>query len=163
MPKFLPVKGVRQSESMCGPTCLKMVFQYYGTHTTEAAIAKAGNATVSLGTSKAGMEKAAAHFGFTLKTKDRASFGDIKKLLEKGIPPIVDWWSETDGHYSVVVGLDEKNIYLRDPEWSKIHPIDRTTFYRNWFDFRGNFIRDPKELFVRRLMIVEPKKKRPAD
>jgi len=135
-----------------------MVFHYYDVHTTEAAVAKVAKATRSLGVGLAGMKKAANHFGFTLKSKDNASFSDVRKLLKKGIPPIVDWWSETDGHYSVVVGLDAKNIYLQDPEWGKVHPIDRQTFYRNWFDFDDDFLAKPSDLFLRRLMIVEPKK-----
>jgi ABC-type bacteriocin/lantibiotic exporter with double-glycine peptidase domain len=158
MPKHLPVEPFRQTPGFCGPACLKMVFQYYDVHTTEAAVAKAGNATRALGVGLAGMKKAAKHFGFTLKAKDHATFSDIQKMLKKGIPPIVDWFSETDGHYSVVVGLDAKNIYLQDPEWGKVHPVNRQDFYRCWFDFDGDFLKTPKELFLRRLMVVEPNK-----
>jgi len=137
-----------------------MVFRYYDVHVNEAAVAKVAKATRALGVGLSGMKKAAAHYGFTLRSKDDASFVEIKKLLNRGIPPIVDWWSETDGHYSVVVGLDAKNIYLQDPEKGKVHAIDRQTFYRNWFDFDDDFLSKPADLFLRRLMVVEPKKKR---
>ena len=160
MPKYLPVKAHRQKPSLCGPSCLKMIFRYYGTHATEAQVARVAKSTWFLGTSIEGMKKAANHYGFTLRTKDNASFSDIQKLLKKGIPPIADWWSETDGHYSVVVGLDAKNIYLQDPELGKIRTMDRRTFYRCWFDFPKDFIRHPGDIQLRRLLIVEPKKKR---
>lgn len=145
---------------MCGPACLKMIFRYYGTQAAESQIAKVAKSTWFLGTSIAGMKTAAGHYGFTLRAKDNASFSDIQKLLKRGIPPIADWWSETDGHYSVVVGLDAKNIYLQDPELGKVRTMDRRTFYRCWFDFHGDFLAKAKDINLRRLIIVEPKKKK---
>jgi ABC-type bacteriocin/lantibiotic exporter with double-glycine peptidase domain len=159
MSKHLPVKPHIQSAGFCGPACLKMVFHYYGVEATEAAVAKAGNAKRAHGVGLEGMKKAAAHFGFTLRSHDHASFSDIQKLLKKGIPPIVDWFSDTDGHYSVVVGLDAKNIYLQDPEWGKLRSLDRQTFFRCWFDFPTDYIRQPGDVFLRRLMVVEPRAK----
>ncbi|MEI7512894.1 MAG: cysteine peptidase family C39 domain-containing protein [Candidatus Uhrbacteria bacterium] len=157
MPKHLPVQPFRQTPGFCGPACLKMVFQYHDVLVSEAAVAKAAHAKRATGTELEGMKDAAAHFGFSLRFQDNASFADVQALLKKGIPPIVDWFSTDDGHYSVVVGLDAKSIYLQDPELGAINKIDRKTFFRCWFDFPGEYIQRAYDVIVRRLMVVEPK------
>ena len=43
----------------------------------------------------------------------------------------------SDGHYSVVCGLDDKNIYLQDPEIGSMRKLDREDFMTVWFDFTG--------------------------
>ena len=68
----------------------------------------------------------------------------------KKIPVIVNWISrgrvdypesETpDGHYSVVVGLDQNNIYLQDPELGHLRTLSRYDFMWVWFDFAGDYI-----------------------
>ena len=143
---------------MCGPACLKMIFHYYDTHETEANIAKVAKSTFARGTSIEGMKRAANHYGFELTAKDYATFVDIERLLKRGVPPIVDWFSENEGHYSVVVGLDKKNIYLQDPEMGALRKMDRVTFFRCWFDFSGDYLRKPEDLNLRRLLTIVPKK-----
>jgi predicted double-glycine peptidase len=85
---------------------------------------------------------------------------------EKKVPVIVNWFTRgridypeedvPDGHYSVVVGLDEEFIYLQDPEIGKLRKIEREDFMKVWFDFKGKYI-DPNELIVRQLIAIEKK------
>lgn len=158
MKKHLPIKPHTQKPSYCGPACLKMLFAFHGLHETEKKIGEIAGTTFELGTPLAGMKQAAEHFGFTFRHKDLSNFSDIKRLLEKNIAPIVAWFLETEGHYSVVVGLDEKFIYLQDPYIGKKRRLDRVTFYRVWFDFTGDFIKDPKKIYLRRLIYLQKKK-----
>ena len=58
-----------------------------------------------------------------------------------------------DGHYSVIAGLDDKFIYLQDPEIGKIRKLRRDDFMRVWFDFRGEYVK-PNELIVRQIVAV---------
>lgn len=51
------------------------------------------------------------------------------------------------------VGLDDKFIYLQDPEIGKIRKIKRSDFMRVWFDFKGEYLK-PNELIVRQLIAV---------
>ncbi len=159
MVKLLEVKPFQQTAGYCGPACLKMVFDYFDVHVSEGAIAKVGGAKRSTGMGLEGMRNAAMHFNFSFSSQDDASFSDIQVLLKKGIPPIVDWFSVDDGHYCVVVGLDAKMIHLQDPEFGKIHSLDRQTFFRCWFDFPKDFIGKPCDVFTRRLIVVKPKGK----
>lgn len=155
MKKHLPIKPHKQKPSYCGPACLKMLFASHGIHETQKRIGAIAGTTFERGTPLAGMKQAAEYFGFTLKHKDMSGFADIKRLLSKGIAPIVAWFLESEGHYSVVVGLDQKYIYLQDPYIGKKRRLDRVTFYRVWFDFSGDYIKDPNSIYIRRLMYLQ--------
>ena len=60
---------------------------------------------------------------------------------------IVDWFSRgridyplsaiADGHYSVIIGLNDDHIYLQDPEIGGLREISRNDFMKVWFDFKG--------------------------
>jgi len=79
------------------------------------------------------------------------------------VPVIVNWFTKgrldypesevADGHYSVVAGLEDKYIYLQDPEIGKIRKLKRDYFMRVWFDFKGNYIK-PKELIIRQIIAI---------
>ena len=116
-----------------------------------------------LGIDDKGIKKAASSFGFKIRIKNNSSFKDIEKWLDKKIPVIVSWLSRgrcdysdsdiADGHYSVVVGLDDKFIYLQDLEIGMIRKLKKDDFIRVWFDFKGKCIK-PNELIVRQVIAV---------
>lgn len=151
---MLPVISFRQTPGYCGPACLHMVFDYYGLSATEKQIAKKAHSTTKLGTTGENMVHAAKLYGFKAFLKDGTSLKDIKTYLNKKIPVIVDWFSTDEGHYSVVVGLDEKNIYLQDPQLGTLRSMDRKTFFRVWFDFDTEFLKSKNDLVLRRMIVV---------
>lgn len=159
---MIKLKPFRQSPGLCGPASLKMVMDYYGVSFSEAGIAKAAGATRKKGTKIEGLIKAARHFGFKTFVKKNSSLRDLEYFVKRKIPVIVDWFSEDDGHYSVVVDIDKKNVVLMDPELRKIlvyirrRKFSRETFLRIWFDFPGEFIRKPKDLVLRLMLVVTP-------
>ncbi|MDP2741610.1 MAG: C39 family peptidase, partial [bacterium] len=140
-----------------------ILLSYYGIDKTEKELAKMAGWNKILGIDEDGIKKTAEKLGFKVKIKNNSSFKDIEKWLKKGIPVIVDWFtrgrndypeSETaDGHYSVVMGLDDKFIYLQDPEIGKMRKIKRYDFMRVWFDFKGDYLK-PKELIVRQIIAI---------
>lgn len=148
----------------CGPAVLKMVLRYYGIEKSEKELAKLVGATKGGGTDDKAITRVLKKFGLTPKIKNNAHFSDIKKCLDKGIPVIVDWFTRgrkdypdsaiADGHYSIVVGLDVKFIYLQDPEIGKIRKLARDDFLRVWFDYRGEFLRSPKQMIIRQYIAV---------
>lgn len=156
--KFLDVKPFRQSPGFCGPASLKMVLEYYGVERTEKEIGQLSKCTREKGTSAKNLIKAAEKLGFKAHIEDNSNINRIKYFLDNKIPVIVDWFSHDEGHYSVSIGLDDKNIYLQDPELGAIRTLDRQTFFRVWFDFPKSHIRTPKDIILRRIIIIEKKK-----
>src|SRR3989338_5356020 len=148
---------------MCGPAALKILFSYYRINKTEKELAKISKWQKNKGINDVGIKRSAETLGFNVKIKNNSSFKDIEKWLNKDIPVIVNWFtkgrpdyseSETaDGHYSVAVGLDNKFIYLQDPEIGRIRKIKRKDFLRVWFDFKGEYIKS-NELIIRQIITI---------
>ena len=165
MKKTLKLKPFQETlnASMCGPASLKIVLKYYGVEATEKKLAKLAWASSSLGADDKGLAHAAKHFGFKVEVKNNSNFKDIEKWLDRKVPVIVNWFTRgkkdysdsdiADGHYSVVTRLDDKFIYLQDPEIGKIRKLKRDDFMRVWFDFKGEYIK-PNELIVRQIVVV---------
>lgn len=163
---LLPVKSFQETlhGGYCGPASLKMVLDYYGVSRTEEELAKLCGITVDLGTNDQSLKRVAEKFGFEVKIKNFSSFEDIKEWLNKKVPVIVDWFTRgradydesevADGHYSVVVGLDEEFIYLQDPEIGKLRKIKREDFMRVWFDFTGEYIKSWEEMIIRQIIAI---------
>ena len=157
--KFLDVKPFNQSPSYCGPSSLKMVLEYYGIDKSEKELVRLTNCTKSLGTTAKNIVNSAKKLGMKASFKDYSTINDIEVKLKKRIPVIVDWFSHDEGHYSVIVGFDKENIYMQDPELGHIRMMKRKTFMTVWFDFDGEFLKSRKDLIIRRMIIVQPKKK----
>ncbi len=150
--------------SMCGPASLKMVLDYYGVEKSEEELAKLCNTDPKLGTSAEQIKQVAENLGFTVEINNNSTLNDIEQWIDKKVPVIVNWftrgrvdYSESevpDGHLSVVVGLDEENIYLQDPEIGKLRTIFRDDFMRVWFDFTKERINSWDEMIVRQLIAI---------
>jgi len=162
---LLPIKPFQETlyKSMCGPASMKMVFDYYGIEKSEEEIAKLCETTEESGTNDEGIKKAAESLGFKVEIKNESTFEDMQDYLNKKMPVIVNWFTRgrsdysnsevADGHYSVVVGLDDRYIYLQDPEIGELREIKRNDFMKVWFDFKGECIK-PNELIIRQLIAI---------
>ena len=162
---LLDVKSFQETleSDMCGPASLKMVLEYYGINKSENELAQLCKFKKGLGVDDKGIKTATEKLGLKAVIKNNSSFKDIEKWLKKGTPVIVDWFtrgrtdygdsSVADGHYSVVMGLDNDFIYLQDPELGAMRKIERNNFMRVWFDFKGEYIKS-NELIVRQIIIV---------
>lgn len=148
---------------MCGPASLKIVLDYYGIEKSEKELAKLCRHNKNLGVDDEKIKRVAGSLGFKVKIKNSSNFKDIENWLDKKVPVIVNWFTKgrqeysesevSDGHYSVVAGLDEKYIYLQDPGIGKIRKIKRDDFMRVWFDFKGKYIK-VDELIVRQIIAI---------
>jgi predicted double-glycine peptidase len=160
----LKVEGFQETlhENMCGPASLKIILNYFGVKKEEQELADLMGKTC-LGTDDKGMKVAAESLGFQVVIKNESDFADIQEWLDRSVPVIVNWFTRgrsdysdsdvADGHYSVVVGLDENNIYMQDPEIGKMRTINRDDFMRVWFDFSGETIK-ANELILRQLIAI---------
>jgi ABC-type bacteriocin/lantibiotic exporter with double-glycine peptidase domain len=165
MYKVLKLKPFQETlnASMCGPASLKIVLDYYGLKKSEKELAKLCQRSKDLGVDDEKIKKAAELLGFKVVIKNNSNFSDIEKWLNKKVPVIVDWFTRgrqdysesevADGHYSVAVGLDDKYIFLQDPEIGKTRKLKRDDFMRVWFDFKGEHIK-PNELIIRQIIAI---------
>ncbi|MBT7558226.1 hypothetical protein HN743_00265 [Candidatus Woesearchaeota archaeon] len=136
---MIKLKPFKQSKGYCGPASLKMVLSAYGITKSENYLAKITKSSRTKGCDEDNIVKASKILGFKGYVKPNSSIQEVKKLVEKGIPVIVDWFSpEEAGHYSVVVGFEKNKIILADPHFGEIkkHKID--WFEERWFDLPFN-------------------------
>lgn len=164
--KLLPIKPFQETlhQGLCGPACLKMILDYYGIEKTEQELAELCKTDKDLGTDDQGIKQAAESFGLKVEIHNNSSFDDIQTWLDKEVPVIVNWFTRgrndypnsevADGHYSVVVGLDEEFIYLQDPEIGDMRQIDRDDFMRVWFDFTDAYIKSWDEMIIRQIIVI---------
>jgi ABC-type bacteriocin/lantibiotic exporter with double-glycine peptidase domain len=160
--KTKPFQG-RNGVGWCGPASLKIVLDYYGIEKSEKELAKLCKVDKDLGTDDKNIKRVAEQLGFKAIIKNNSSFKDIEKWLDKKVPVIVDWFTKgrqeysesevADGHYSVVAGLDDKYIYLQDPEIGRIRKLKRNDFMRVWFDFGGEYIK-ANGLIIRQIIAI---------
>lgn len=150
-------------QSLCGPASLKIVLGFYGVEKTEQELASLAGWNKELGVDDAGIRKAAESLGYKVEIVNESGFDEIASWLSQGVPVIVNWMTRgrydypesdvADGHYSVVIRLDEEYIYLQDPEIGGVRKLERNDFMKVWFDFSGEFI-DTKNLIVRQLIAI---------
>ena len=149
--------------SMCGPASLKIILAYYGIEKSEQELAILTRCDTEVGISDADIVDALESFRLKTFVKNEADFSDIEMWLEKKVPLIVNWFTRgrsdyddsevPDGHYSVVIGLDNTHIYLQDPEIGHERKIAREDFFNVWFDFSGPFLKKD-ELIIRQIIAV---------
>ena len=164
--KLLNIKPFQETldSGMCGPASLKMVLSYYGVEKTEKELANLCHVDNDLGTDALSLKQVAESLGFKAEIKNQCTFDDIHQWLHKKVPVIANWFSRgrtdydessvPDGHYSLVVGLDEQYIYLQDPEIGGLRKIKRDDFLRVWFDFTGSYIRSLDDVILRPLIAI---------
>lgn len=126
---LLPVPLVRQATTYsCGPAALLGVLAYFGnTDWNENELMKLAGTTEE-GTDLGLLTKAAGEAGLKAKWVENATLDDLKGSLARKQPVIVEAqaWSDEppkvpftevweDGHFLVVVGLDDQKIYFMDP------------------------------------------------
>lgn len=163
---MLDVKPFQETlhKGYCGPASLKIVLSYYGVEKSEEELAILCNTSKDLGTDDESLKKAAELLGFDVEVKNFANYNEIESWLKRGVPVIVDWFTRgradytdsdmPDGHYSVVMGLDQNNIYLQDPELGKTRIINREEFMRVWFDFTKERIESWDDMIIRQIIAI---------
>lgn len=126
----------------CGPTCLKMIAQYYGKHyNAEALRQKIGYS--KQGVSLLGISEMAEKIGF----RTRGVQISYEKLMTVGVPSILHW---DQNHFIVLVSIGRNSVEVADPA-SRIISYSRSEFLQHWLSTR---IEDTSE--VGTLLLLEP-------
>jgi ABC-type bacteriocin/lantibiotic exporters, contain an N-terminal double-glycine peptidase domain len=129
----------KQIDSMdCGPTCLRMVANYYGQRYDLVKLRDYCYASKN-GVSLLGVSDAAERIGF----RTRSIKTDFEKFINKAIFPCIVHWREE--HFVVVIDAKVKkkkgkmvgNVYVADPAFGKVtYSVDE--FLDGWINDRVN-------------------------
>lgn len=119
---FLPVPLTpQQTDHTCGPASIKAVMAYYGVAASEEALAKLVHCSRAIGTDFPPMQEGLKTLGWESRLRKNATLGDLIESLKNKIPPLVviQGWGNAEGwangHYVVVVGIDDERVVVMDP------------------------------------------------
>jgi ATP-binding cassette subfamily B protein len=114
----------------CGPTCLQMIFNYYGKRIGIATLRKATQNSM-VGSSLLGLAEAAEKFGFQA-TGAKLTFDQLVTEVQT---PCIAFWNQV--HYVVIISATKKKIKVADPEKGKL-TYTKTEFLKNWIVTNDN-------------------------
>ncbi|MEP7196108.1 MAG: peptidase domain-containing ABC transporter [Saprospiraceae bacterium] len=115
---------IRQRGMMeCGPTCLAMIFKYYGYYNIQSLLAKLGGLTSS-GMNLYQMSEVAEQFGFKAEAYELG----YEHLFQIKLPCIAHY---AGIHFIVIYKIDEKQVWIADPAYGK-DVISKDEFLRKW-------------------------------
>ncbi len=150
MLQLLPVPLVRQAyPHSCGAAAFLSILYYYCCHQgPESSLHEALAMTESDGVHPERLVMTALSYGLTAEFRQGVTCAEVRLALQRSEPVILDiqaWiqdpvnahWSEiwSEGHYVVVVGMDDQHIYVMDPAVAAAYayiPLDE--FVARWHD-----------------------------
>ena len=124
--KIKPFPIIRQLDAMdCGPTCLRIILQYYGRHYSLPFLRDRCYLTRE-GVSMLGISKAAESLGM----RTLAARLPFDKLAEEAPLPCIAHWSQR--HFVVVYDIKKGDkVYVSDPAHGKI-TYTKEEFLKHW-------------------------------
>ncbi len=137
-----------------------MVLAYYGVNKSERILGKMTRCTLEDGTETKNIVRTARQLGFAAFSQEHTTVEELHHWLRLGVPPIVGWFSTDVGHYSVVIGINHRFVYLQDPERGKKRRMWIPVFLRVWFGLRNEIPKSKHDLVIRRMIIIRPKRKK---
>ncbi len=160
-PLLLTVPDLRQdTDYSCGASALQAVFAYWGIDMTESTLRKELRSNPEDGTKPEDIIRVARKHGLRAEMREGIGISDLRKAWEARIPVIVDiqawqdnpqtsppWDSDwEDGHYVVLLGVDDRNIYVEDPSLlGSRGVIPQQEFLSRWHDYEGKPPYDSKD------------------
>lgn len=162
MKNFRLLKRTRQvTEYSCGASALRSVLSYWGKEIDEHELMKLMGTTEEEGTYPEKMVNAARALGFDVQARQDLTLDEVQKFTAEGHPMIAlgqVWRSQSmaaakaveeewdAGHYIVVLGVDEQNVYFQDPYARNCKAfVPRKMFEDHWHQVMGGDLkRNPK-------------------
>jgi len=120
----------------CGPTCLEMLFDFYGIAYEPASIEALCESAPHHGTDNKKLVEAAEELGTRPVVKENASLQDIIETIRSGHPVLVNYFNCKSGvgHFGVVKGVDmkERALLLADPKQGDDYRLTFDHFLEHW-------------------------------
>lgn len=147
--KLLDVPDIRQfNDYSCGSASLLAILSFYDLYEkNEKQLSKELNTNSEDGTSLAKIKEVAKKHGLSCRVKENTDISELKKSIDAGNPVILNFqaWSDEknpkwekdwkDGHYAILIGMDEETLYMRDPSlYNKIGIVSIDEFMKRWHD-----------------------------
>ncbi|UMQ40379.1 cysteine peptidase family C39 domain-containing protein [Chryseobacterium sp. Y16C] len=129
------------SEKTCGPTCLRMIFKYYGQTYTESYLSKITHFDSSKGTSMYDLFSAAESLGF----KPEGVEVDFQNLSKNVVLPCIAYCKPH--HFVVVYKIEDSKVYVADPADS-LRIYNKEEFCNFWEDPNSNGIKTGYALII---------------
>jgi len=144
--KLTPIPFTRQTQAYtCGAAALQSVLLFYGRQVKEEELVQELG-TTEKGTAPEAIRRVASKYHLDATVVDKLDVATLRKLVDWEIPVIVAYqawaegeenWSEdwSDGHYSTVMAVDDKNVYLDDPsQYGVVGVVALREFLTRWHD-----------------------------
>ncbi len=161
MQRFPILTTTRQStEYSCGAAALQAVLSYWGKDLDERDLIQLLRTSPETGTYVGDIVRVARMLGFAAEMHEHVTLSELHSVLKNGISVIVcgqAWRSREDsdravqedwenGHYVVVLGMDEKYVYYQDPFIKRGKGfVTHRKFDESWHSVRGETATDTRK------------------
>jgi len=128
------------------------VLNYWGTDVREGVLMQELGTTPEAGTPPDAIVRVARDYGLSAELRLNLTLADLEQSVVEKSPVIIacQAWTDTDpeelnwdtdwedGHYMVVIGLDDENVYFEDPSMLGTRGmIPMQEFLSRWHDYLG--------------------------
>jgi len=150
--KFIQVPQIMQAaDYTCGvASTLSLINFWTGEFWLQDDLAVVLNATEEDGTNVASIVAFAENDGYEVETYTGLQLQDLHDYIDQGLPvliliqawpeqPVKNWTNDwQDGHYVVVIGYDDRNMYMMDPSTiGDFASVQNQEFLDRWHDEDG--------------------------
>jgi predicted double-glycine peptidase len=118
----------------CGAASVQMILRFFGIIKSEEDLIKELKTEKEDGTSHEEIIKIIRQNNLFCYVNDNSNFDEIKMYLNKNLPVLVNYIETDDdeGHYAVVVGINEEKIILNDPWHGEDFELNISKFENRW-------------------------------
>lgn len=145
---LLDIPDIRQyNDYSCGSACLLAILTYFGVYDgREEELGALLGTTPADGTQPSRIVEVAKKFGIEAEPVEGCSLDDLRLYMKQKRPVILNFqaWKESpvewshaddDGHYAILIGMDDTNLYMRDPSiHGRIGKVPCDEFMERWHD-----------------------------
>jgi len=158
--KIVPIK--QKDDTACGPTCIKMVADYFDVPIKLGEIEKISQYIRKDGLTNKDLIDTLEYFGFVTKDKLNVTWGELCRANTKDKVIIISWMKKGYlGHFSIVDTITKEHIILIDPDEGKPRKMEKVIFMRLWMgydDIRGWYPVKNTDIQLRWMCIVTKKR-----
>jgi len=167
---IIRVPHARQSRNYtCGVASMQSLFCYFGDEWREDNLAKELGSGEEWGTGVDNIISFAKKQGYTANMVTDMTKDELRTHIDEGHPVLVAYqaWTDAqppvnwkddweDGHYSLIIGMDDNYVFLMDPSTlGRYTYIPVEEFVDRWHDSDG---KDAKKIFIHLgVVIYKPK------